>query len=326
MEESQSLDDEPTHQKIPPIFVQCSDWLPVAKKLMTTLPGTTITVKAHSGSTLKILCIDESIFRMVQKYLTKTKTDFYTHPLPEERSLRVIIKGIPEYFSESQITEELTSRGYDVKTTKQFANSQRKYRIHLITLTSSPSSKQIFNETSLFFISIQVESYRSNKPAQCYACQRFGHSSRHCGYAPRCVKCAGPHLARDCAKTQEEDPKCVNCDGTHTANYTKCPALLKEKETRRPTRPNTASFPSESTFPKLSSNSPPTQDSNLHPTPASYASVISGSSSPLKPDLTKVILQLNDLTASLSNGKGKVKDTLIALLAILPLLLNHHNE
>lgn len=114
----------------------------------------------------------------------------------------------------------------------------RKFSVHLITLVSTSDNILIFQVTSLFYISIKVEYYRSNKIAQCFACQRFDHLSVYCGFAFRCVKCSGPHLAKNCTKPQEVDPKYLNCiyNSIYMANYTKCPTLLKEKEFHRPKR------------------------------------------------------------------------------------------
>lgn len=52
-------------------------------------------------------------------------------------------------------------------------------------------------------------------------------------------------------------PKCVNSDGIHTANYPKYPALLIEKQSKRPSRPNAANLPSQDVVPQPSSQSNP---------------------------------------------------------------------
>lgn len=323
-----------TPPRIPPIFIQSSDWRKVANKLMSTFPEASLTAKTHTGSGLKLQCADVTGFRIVQRYLTQQGIDFHTLPLPEERLLKVIIKGLPIDIAENEISEELLSIGYEVKSVRQFQNSAKKFPIHLITLSSSPSNKLIFNESSLFYIQIKVESYRSSKPAQCYSCQRFGHSSLHCGYAPRCVKCSGPHLAKDCPKPRDEDPKCTNCSGNHTANYGKCPALVAEIQSRRPTRPYTSNFPAinSSNYPvqHLTTQAPPA--TSMQPTTTasvptnSYATVTAGHSLNPIPDIAQVINRLNELTANLTKSGGNVKQTLIALLSILPLLLSIHGQ
>ena len=45
--------------------------------------------------------------------------------------------------------------------------------------------------TELCGLRVSVESYVATKgPLQCKRCQRFGHTQRNCGYAPRCVASA----------------------------------------------------------------------------------------------------------------------------------------
>lgn len=171
-------------------------------------------------------------------------------------------------------------------------------------------------------MSVKVESYRSNSPAQCFSCQRFGHSSLHCGYAPRCVKCAGPHQAKECTKTKEMAPKCVNCEGDHTANYSKCPALIREKISRRPDRPNTTN----NFFPNIragSSEPIPEKELPIAPQSKSYAT-ITAKNTPSQEDSKSILAQLTALIPQLQSGKAKVKDALLLVLTILPLLLSQN--
>ncbi|GFR22455.1 hypothetical protein TNCT_220631 [Trichonephila clavata] len=58
---------------------------------------------------------------------------------------------------------------------------------------------------------------------------------------PRCVKCAGNHLAKECEKLFGEKPKCCLCGGEHPANFLGCPKNPKpridaEKERKRQQR------------------------------------------------------------------------------------------
>jgi hypothetical protein len=69
---------------------------------------------------------------------------------------------------------------------------------------------------------VSVETYIAPKgPVQCKRCQRFGHTQRNCGYAPRCVACGGTHLSGECS-TPKQQLKCCSCRGNHTANYRGC--------------------------------------------------------------------------------------------------------
>lgn len=74
---------------------------------------------------------------------------------------------------------------------------------------------------------------------QCQNCQRYGHSKNYCHRSPRCVKCAGDHLTKNCErKTKSKDVKCINCQGNHPANYRGC-IVAKEIQKRKypPLRP-----------------------------------------------------------------------------------------
>ena len=74
-----------------------------------------------------------------------------------------------------------------------------------------------------------VESYLAPKgPMQCKRYQRFEHTQRNCGYAPRCVACGGCHLSGG-SSTPREQPHCCGCVGNHSAKYRGC---VKCKEAR----------------------------------------------------------------------------------------------
>lgn len=124
-------------------------------------------------------------------------------------------------------------------------------------------------------MAVQVESYRSSTPSQYYNCQRIGHSSRLCGYSPRCVKCAGAHIAKDCTKSREEEPTCINCQGCHTANYKKCPSLLATIASRRPLRPNLAQTTSAQATPTPSLSQPQQSNNQANSISNTYASKVS---------------------------------------------------
>ena len=88
---------------------------------------------------------------------------------------------------------------------------------------------KVHSFTELCGLRVSVESYVAPmSPLQCQRCQRFGHTQRNCGYAPRCVACGGSHLSGGCS-TPWEQPQCCGCGGKHTANYRVC---VKWKEAR----------------------------------------------------------------------------------------------
>lgn len=152
---------------------------------MTTVPADSILVKTAHNDNIKVQCINIELSRITQKYLITTKTEYHTLPLPEDKVLKVVIKGLPSDITTGELTDELQDKGYEIKNIRQFSNATKKFPIYMVTLGLNALNKQIFTEHSIFYIPIKVESYKSNRPAQCFSCQRFGHSSLYCGYAPR---------------------------------------------------------------------------------------------------------------------------------------------
>jgi len=87
----------------------------------------------------------------------------------------------------------------------------------------------VLSITELCGLRVSVESYLAPKgPLQCKRCQRFGHTQRNCGYAPRCVACGSYHLSGGCS-TPRDQPVCCGCGGNHTASYRVC---VKWKEAK----------------------------------------------------------------------------------------------
>lgn len=149
---------------------ECSAWHKIVGKLMTTLPKNSVQAKTHVRSSLKIQCVDINIFRIVQRYLTKTESTLHALLLPDERLLKVVIKVLSVDITEGEIKQELSTLGFETNSIRQFKNSTQKFLIHLITFPLNSTSKQIFYFTFLSYITVRVKFFHSSKPAQCFAC------------------------------------------------------------------------------------------------------------------------------------------------------------
>jgi len=307
--------------KIPPIILKGSAWRIVAGKLMTLIPEDSMDAKVFGPDSIKLQCFDINQFRIVQKFLTSKNTEYHTFSLPEERTLKIVIKGLLREITDTEVSEELTNLGYTVTNVRQFGKQDQKLPIHMVVLKNSSENKGIFNLRSLFYMSIKIERYKSNTPAQCYNCQQFGHSSLHCGASPRCVKCAGNHKAKDCTKSPEEKPKCTNCEGDHTANYKKCPAITQETEKRRPLKPKTQELSSQPT--KIQTNQVNSATSTFTQPKISYAEC---TKSKENINVKSTSEQLQNLISNISSDNIDLKTIISTVVAILPLLLNLLNH
>lgn len=311
---------------IPPFIVQPDDWKSIAPLIMPKF-NTDQLVATYTNNTILLQAANIEVFRAIQNFMTVNKIPFHSFSLPSERKIKILLWGIPIYYTEDEVKTELELQGFEINHVRQFVKEGRKLQMFMVILPNSSNSKSIFNMQSLFYVTIKVEPYRKTGPAQCFSCQRFGHSSLHCGHPPRCVKCAGAHLAKDCQKTREEDPKCSNCHGSHTANFKKCPAYLKtileKTSVKTAISQEHSNKISTKDFPPISNN-PNNQMQTAQPSYASKCTNVSETSinNPNKKAIAKA---LQELLASIMADEINIKEALIKIIfTITPLLISDH--
>jgi hypothetical protein len=267
-----SIPDLPVNQqpKVTPIYVNADEWRKIAPSLTKApfYPQEGLQAKITSDGRVRLQPTSPALYRQIQTFLRDASVAFFSFPLPEDRTLKVVIRGIPTNIPEDEVKSELESFGFIVKNVKRFGANARPMPMCLVILPKTPKAAEIYNLRYLFYYSIIVESYKKIGPSQCFACQRFGHGSQNCGHPPRCVKCSGNHLAKDCGKTPEETPLCCNCGKDHTANFRGCEWYQHILKTKTP----------EKTAPKSPTNayvppSPPTGNP-IQTTKSSYANVV----------------------------------------------------
>jgi len=70
----------------------------------------------------------------------------------------------------------------------------------IVSVPRGPEVSRVRSITELCGLRISVKLYLPPKgPMQRKRCQRFGHTQRNCGYAPRCVACGGSQLSCGCS-------------------------------------------------------------------------------------------------------------------------------
>ena len=98
----------------------------------------------------------------------------------------------------------------------------------IVSVMRSQKVTKVLALTELCGLSMSVETFVASKgPLQYMRCQRFGHTQRKCGHAPRCVACWGDHLSGD-RPAHPVQPLCCICVGNRTVNYR---VYVKWKET-----------------------------------------------------------------------------------------------
>jgi hypothetical protein len=157
----------------------------------------------------------------------KEGVSFHTFTLLEDRCVRLLVKNLGRGMPESVVREELESLNIRVKGVTQLRSGRRNQDPakdrpttphFIISVARGPEVSKVRSLTELCGLRVSVESYVVPKdPLQYKRSQRFGHTQRNCGYAPRCVAFGGSHLTGGCFSLREQ-PQCCGCGGNHTAN------------------------------------------------------------------------------------------------------------
>lgn len=162
----------------------------------------------------------------ITKVLLDKNIDHHSYKLPEDKPLRVVLRGIPEQITSQEISDVLGLSYPVISVHRMRSGPQRKeIPLMLVNLTKNETSKKIFTElTTILHLKIIVEPQRRRlSTGQCHRCQTHGHSSSCCNATPRCVKCGQDHPTSSCIKSPDTPATCALCSGPHPANYKGCP-------------------------------------------------------------------------------------------------------
>lgn len=195
-------------------------------KILSNQSKDPIEGKMISNNRLKIFPSTSDAHRAVQRYIADHKLKSHTFEMEDERQLKVVLRGLPPDYPEKEIMQELRDYGLDPSNCHPLKNRKTKMNmpLFLVTLPKNDINKQIYQISYIDRIRVTVETLkRRTTPAQCYKCQNFFHHSKFCGRDPKCLKCAGDHLTKNCTKSEADPVKCALCEGEHTANFSGCP-------------------------------------------------------------------------------------------------------
>ena len=223
--------------KPPPLYISnFSDNIPNFERKLAKEFGKSFNIK-FLGNKIRLQFDNILDYKKLKLALDEENTQYFTFSLNSERSLSMVLKGLPNIPSE-EIIAEINAKGQfptscsTIRYKNHTGNSL--YNIYRINFPTGTSPNDISKIKTLFSTRVYWEKFLSKRTySQCYRCQAFGHTAANCRLPPNCVKCAGKHHTSDCKKDIQTAPKCVNCDGQHTANFNQCPVLLKYLNRRK---------------------------------------------------------------------------------------------
>jgi hypothetical protein len=125
----------------------------------------------------------------------KSGVKFHTYLLPEDRCLRLLIKNLSKWMPEGDVLEELGSLGIRFQGVMLLRSGRRDLDPakdspptphFVVSVARGPVVSRVRALTELCGLRFSVETYVERKgTVQCKRCQRFGHTQRNCGHAPR---------------------------------------------------------------------------------------------------------------------------------------------
>jgi len=146
---------------------------------------------------------------------------FHTFSRPEDRCVRLLVKNLGRHMLEDVVREELENLGIRIQGVLQLPSGRRDQAAEacpltphfIVSVARGPDVAKVRSLIELRGLRVSVKMYIAPKgPLQCKLCQRFGHTQRYCGYAPRCFACWGltyqvsapPHSSSVSAAAAEE--------------------------------------------------------------------------------------------------------------------------
>jgi len=88
-------------------------WQQISKVLYSIEGSYQVSAKTTSKLLqIQINCPDESSFRFVQQFMTTYKISFHTFVLPEEKSIKIVFKGVPLDVTDKGLMEKLQEISY----------------------------------------------------------------------------------------------------------------------------------------------------------------------------------------------------------------------
>nr|CAI5846049.1 unnamed protein product [Callosobruchus analis] len=208
---------EPRKMRITPVVLRdASRWRAVNHKFISI--GTKIERAVAVDEGIRIIPRSEDDYR-------EEDVPHHTFPLPSERNVHAVIKGVPATLKQADIKEELQQKGYAPLHFIRLKRSGAPMPLVVVILPKLEKSRELFNEHELLPVglSIRVEDQKNTRLiGQCHRCQKYGHAQSYCTAPSKCLKCASDHMTHLCPQTGLEERKCVNCGDGHPANGPIC--------------------------------------------------------------------------------------------------------
>lgn len=257
--DSEEEDPEPHERSPPPIIIRNKKLWPSLHKALAKID---ITPRRAINTTDSVKVYPQTVndFRLLTSHLDKSKIEYSTFQLQEEKELVVVIRGVNEALNDNEILQELENKKLPVRRIHRMKKGDIIWPLVAVYLDpDSPSANSIFDIKSIAGLRVKVEAKQKSKIIpQCKRCLRFFHTANYCHAAWSCAFCSKDHATPSCPLKDKKNskPVCANCKGDHRATYRGCPKAPK-KEADKSTQPKVKNQPPNKTSPSTTVNTTP---------------------------------------------------------------------
>lgn len=220
----------------PPIFIDDVENIQPLKLMLDQIAGDQYLMKILYDKKVKVMAKTSDKYTLIIKGLKDKKTKFYTYQPKQERTFRVVLRGLHHSTELTELKDEIEKEDHEIVNIWNIKQRTTKIPLPLffVELKTKENNKEIYKKEYLMKSRIKFEPPHPKKEIpQCINCQEYGHTKKFCFKTPKCVKCAGDHPTTDCKrKVRNDEVKCVLCSGNHPANYKGC-TIYKEIQKRK---------------------------------------------------------------------------------------------
>lgn len=270
IETQKQTEKQPLIQKAPPITIYQTEKISPVQLLLDEIAPKQYTIKTVGPEEIKIQILKPELFNPVIEALKKKNTLFHTYKPKQERSYRVVMKGIHPSAEDAFLKQKLLEHGHEATNIWNIRHrvTKQPLPLHYVDLKQNDNNKDIFKLKIIGANEVRFEPpYVKRTIPQCTKCQSYGHTKNFCHKTAQCVKCAGKHTTKDCPrKEKDNNVKCVNCEGNHPANYRGCTVHKQLQQRLYPTLRNKAAVKPK----KDTANQQPQSTSTSYQIPVNY--------------------------------------------------------
>lgn len=212
--------------KPPPIYVHGVEQINPLRELLDKCAPNGYALKVNKGNEVRIQVNTSEHYRVILKELQDKGTDLHSYQFKNERSFRVVLRGLHQSTATDEIKEELEKMGHTVKNISNIRDRITKAPMPMfyVDLKQNPNNREIYDINRFMHSVVVIEPPRKKREIpQCERCQRYGHTQSFCSRPYRCVKCDSPHSSKECLRRiRDEHVVCTNCGLNHPSNYRGC--------------------------------------------------------------------------------------------------------